>query len=208
MVSPRISNRTAILLVLVAGCSSRPSALHPPKISPSGASRAAISEFDRDGDGKLSKEEWGASPELTAVAKQYDTSSDGVLESDELQAGFTAWQENSAGPRQVPFTLLLDNQPLAGATVKLVPAAFFSDEIKPASSQTGPGGGGLLTLAPENMPKDAPKIELMQPGLYRIEITHPSRKIPAKYNTETTLGIEITSANPGPRGVHWSLSTK
>jgi hypothetical protein len=58
------------------------------------------------------------------------------------------------------------------------------------------------------MPKGAPQIELMQPGLYRIEVTHPSRKIPAKYNTETTLGIEITSANPGPRGVHWSLTTK
>jgi hypothetical protein len=208
MVSPRISRRSAIALALLAGCNSGPAALHPPKINPSKAARSAIAEFDRDGDDKLSKEEWGASPELSAVATQYDKSGDGTLDADELEGGFTAWQENSPGPRQVPFSVSLDNQPLAGATVRLVPAAFFSAEIKPVSSETGPGGGGLLTLAPEDMPKGAPNIELMQPGLYRIEVTHPSRKIPAKYNTETTLGIEITSANPGPRGVHWSLTTK
>jgi len=192
----------------MSGCSSRPAALYPPKINPTKAARAAIEALDRDGDGKLSKGEWGASPELSAIARQYDKSGDGMLDTDELQAGFVAWQENSPGPRQVPFSVSLDNQPLVGATVRLVPAAFFSSEIKPASAQTGPGGGGMLTLAPEDMPKGAPKIELMQPGLYRIEVTHPSRKIPAKYNTETTLGIEITSANPGPQGVHWSLSTK
>ena len=55
-------------------------------------------------------------------------------------------------------------------------------------------------MAAEDRPRNAPNIPLMQPGLYHVEITHPSTKIPAKYNTQTTLGIEITSGNPGPEG--------
>jgi hypothetical protein len=63
-------------------------------------------------------------------------------------------------------------------------------------------------MAAEDRPKNAPNMPLVQPGIYRVEITHPSVKIPAKYNTETTLGIEITSASPGPEGAIWSLTNK
>ena len=32
----------------------------------------------------------------------------------------------------------------------------------------------------------------MQLGYYRIEVTSDNKKIPAKYNTETTLGLEVS----------------
>ena len=32
----------------------------------------------------------------------------------------------------------------------------------------------------------------VRPGMYRIAITSPDVKIPAKYNDETTLGIEVS----------------
>ena len=42
-------------------------------------------------------------------------------------------------------------------------------------------------------------------------IVSKSRILPDKYLpstiAETTLGIEITSSNPGPQGVLWSLTT-
>jgi hypothetical protein len=63
-------------------------------------------------------------------------------------------------------------------------------------------------MSPDDMPKNAPKMPLVQPGLYSVEITHPSTKIPAKYNTATTLGIEVSSASPGPEGAVWNLTTK
>jgi hypothetical protein len=176
-------------------------------VNPATAAREAIIEYDRNGNGELSKDEWSTSPELAAVEKRYDANSDGVLEAGEIRAGVEEWRQNAVGPRQVPFTVSLNDLPLPGALVRLVPATFFGSHLKGASSETSPSGGGLLTMAPDDMPQGAPKLALVQPGLYRVEITHPSRKLPAKYNTETTLGIEITSSNPGPQGVHWSLNT-
>ncbi len=202
-----IRRRIAIALICIAGCSSHPGALRPPRVNPAKATQAAISEFDRNGDGELSKAEWSKSPELTVVAKRADANGDDKLTADEIRAAIEEWQQNAVGPRQVPFSVSLNDRPLSGATVRLVPAEFFGPELKPATSETGPGGGGFLTMAPEDMPPSAPKMALVEPGWYRVEVTHPTRKIPARYNTESTLGIEITSSNPGPQGVHWSLSS-
>jgi hypothetical protein len=33
----------------------------------------------------------------------------------------------------------------------------------------------------------------MPPGLYLVEISHPTMKIPAKYNEQTVLGKEVSS---------------
>jgi len=196
------------LLVVLAACSRGPGALRPPHIDASAAAAEVMKSLDRDGDGKLSRAEWAASPEIAAIAANYDKNSDGFLESAELVSGFEAWQKTGVGVRSVPFRVTLNGSPLAGATVRLVPADFLGNAVKPASAQTGQSGGGQLAMAAEDRPKNAPNMPLVQPGIYRVEITHPSVKIPAKYNTETTLGIEITSASPGPEGAIWSLTNK
>ena len=46
----------------------------------------------------------------------------------------------------------------------------------------------------------------MQPGLYRVEITHPTVTLPAKYNTETTLGREVSGDSLVGVDVHFELS--
>jgi hypothetical protein len=196
-----------IAFICVAGCSRGPAALHPPSVSSATAARAAIEKYDRNGDGKLSNDELAAAPELLVIADQCDANNDRALDADEIQAGIEKWKDSAVGPRQVPFTITLDSRPLAGAMVNLVPASFFGSELKGATGKSGPTGGGQLAMSPEDMPKAAPKLALVQAGLYRVEITHPSVKIPAKYNAESTLGIEVSSSNPGPQGVHWSLST-
>jgi hypothetical protein len=197
-----------VLAIVTAGCSGRPGAVRPPDVDSSGAASRAIEEFDRNGDGKLSTEEWAASPALNASSKTYDANSDGVLESDEIEQGIESWQSTGVGARPVPFKVQLDGRGLAGAQVRLVPAPFLGGSVKPAAGESGPGGGGSLSLAPEDMPRNAPKMPLVQPGLYAVEITHPTAKIPAKYNSETTFGMEVSSASPGPEGVVWNLKTK
>jgi len=198
-----------LLLVSAVGCSRGPGALRPPKVDIDDAAEAAISEFDQNSDGKLSKEEWSNSGALMAVVDHYDGNKDGSLDSDEIRAGLQNWQDRAVGPRPVPFVVQLDKVPLAGATVRLVPATFMGDQFKPATAEAGVGGAGHLAMSEADRPKNAPaNMALVQPGLYSIEITHPSKKIPAKYNTQTTLGIEVHSGNPGPQGVVWSLSNK
>jgi hypothetical protein len=191
-----------------AGCSQRPGAIRPPKVNASAAASAAIEQYDRNGDGKLAKDEWQASPALAAVATQYDKNGDSELTVEEIEAGIGTWQQTGIGARTVPFEVRWNGQPLAGATVRLEPAPFLGGAVKGASGQTSASGSGQFNMSSEDRPKNAPNMPLMQPGLYHVLVTHPSIKIPPKYNTETTIGIEVSSSNPGPEGVKWSLSSK
>jgi len=195
-------------LLFMAGCNSGPGAIQPPNVDPDDAAVAAIAENDSNGDGTLSQDEWSASPVLAAVAEQYDTSGDRVLGVEEIAEGIRFWQEGPVGARAVAFRVTFNGRPLSGATVRLVPASFLGEAVKAASGESGPTGTGKLRLRPEDIPKNAPNMALMQPGLYRVEITHPSVKIPPKYNSQTTLGIEISGSNPGPQGITWSLTAK
>ena len=197
-----------LALICAAGCSGQPGAVRPPDVDPGDAAQAAIEKHDRNADGALSKDELSSAPELASVIDTYDTSSDGALSVDEITAGIEGWHQAGVGARSVPFTVTLDGRPLAGATVRLVPADFVRDGVKPAEGTTNANGAGQFNMAPEDRPKNAPNIPLMQPGLYKVEITHPSTKVPAKYNTVTSLGIEISSGNPGPQGITWALSSK
>ena len=62
------------------------------------------------------------------------------------------------------------------------------------------GGAGMLGWKLEDRPANAPPLPLAPPGLYRVEITHPDREIPAKFNSRSTLGLETTVAARNPAG--------
>ncbi len=95
--------KTAALLVLSAvGCSRGPGAIRPPKVNAAAAATAAIEQYDRNADGKLSKEEWMASPDLAAVGTQYDKDGDGQLTAEEISAGVAAWQQTGVGRGRSP----------------------------------------------------------------------------------------------------------
>jgi hypothetical protein len=198
--------QAGIVFILATGCSSRPGAIRPPGVDPEDAAAAAIEKYDRNRDDALSRDEWSQVPELAAVAAGYDSSGDSALSAEEIAEGIRIWQEGPVGARPVPFKITVNGRPLAGATVRLLPADFLGDAVKGASGESGPGGSGKLRLAAEDLPKNAPNMALVQPGLYRVEITHPTVKIAAKYNSQTTLGVEITGSNPGPLGIDWALS--
>jgi hypothetical protein len=197
--------RIGIASLVIAGCNSRPGAIRPPSVDPDDVASTAIEQFDANRDGALSEDEWKSSPALAAVLGQYDTSGDRILSTDEIAEGIRSWQSGPVGVRVVPFKISYNGRPLMGATVTLMPAEFLGDAVKPASGESGQLGAGKLSLATEDLPKNAPNMPLVQPGLYRVEITHPSLKIPEKYNSQTTLGIEISGNNPGPQGVTWDL---
>ena len=42
-----------------------------------------------------------------------------------------------------------------------------------------------------NLPKDQRMLKGAHCGIYKIEVTHPTRDIPARYNAETVLGVEV-----------------
>jgi hypothetical protein len=168
LTAARVYRVLGLAMVLLSGCNRGPGAIRPPDVDADDAAQAAIELHDGDGDGQLSKDELLKSPALQSVAAQYDTGHDGTLSADEIGSGIDTWKRTGVGVRFVPFAVQWNGRPLAGATVRLVPAPFLGDSIKPASGETNQNGGGQLNLAAEDRPKNAPNIALMQPGLYQV----------------------------------------
>src|SRR5829696_2908894 len=120
------------LLIAFAGCSNRPGAIRPPNVDADEAAATVVEQLDGDGDGKLAQAEWASSAVIAAVATNYDKNADGLLDSSEIAGGIALWQQAGVGARSVPFRVMLNGAPLVGATVRLVPADFLGDAVKPA----------------------------------------------------------------------------
>jgi hypothetical protein len=142
---------------------------------------------------------------------KYDSDGDGKVSREEIRARFQTWGNQKLAFMGASFVVQLDGQPLDGATVNFVPEPYLGENVKPASGMTGPTGLARLQHADEFLPKTANGrvIPGVFGGTYKIEVTHPSRTIPAKYNTATEIGEEIAfDLNPTDAPVHLSLTSK
>jgi hypothetical protein len=196
-----------VAMLLLAGCSGRPGRLSPPKVSADAAADEALETFDQNQDGSLAEDELAKCPGLAHVFSDYDSNGDKQLSGEEIAAGIRVWAEGKMGMTSWPFQVRFNGRPLEGAQVKLIPEPFLGDAIKPASGEAGRGGHGSLGIALEELPSNAPKRPLIQPGIYRVEITHPSTQIPAQYNTESTIGLEVAAHTLNPGGFIWNLTS-
>jgi hypothetical protein len=196
-------------IAILSGCSGRPGRVSTPKVNPNSAAQQAVQELDKNSDGQLSPDELKTSPPLLDALPSYDVDHNASLSQREIADGISRWSLRGIGALALPFTVRFDGRPLEGAQVKLVPAPFLDDAIRPATGVADRTGSGSLNMAAEDRPSNAPKnLPLIQPGLYTVEITHPSIKVPAKYNSQTTLGLEASVAGQNPSGVTWSLTSK
>jgi hypothetical protein len=198
-----------LLAIFACGCSGRPSRVDTPDVDAQDAAELALKELDRDGDAALNADELKACPSLVNAMPMYDSDKDGALSQAELVAGIESWSKRGVGGIPLPFTVRLDGRPLVGAQVKLTPLPFLGDAVKPAFGEADGSGSGSLNMAAEDRPSHLPKnLPLVQPGLFSVEVTHPTVKVPAKFNTATTLGLETAIAGQSPAGVTWDLSSR
>ena len=185
------------LLAVVAGCSSRPSRVAQARIDPQSAAKAAMAAYDADGNGSLSAQELQKCPALARSIARCDANKDGSLTADEIAARIRTWQEQRVGLMRFYCRVVRNRAPLAGAAVRFVPEPFLGGEVKPASGTTDATGTVFLSVAASDLPADQQGLTGVQPGLYKVEITHPKIKLPAKFNSETTLGQEVSLDGEG-----------
>ncbi len=169
-----------------------PPRILPPKIDPRAAGAAAIKQFDANGDGKISGKELDKCPGLKAAIDQVDRNGDGTITAEEIAARIKAWQDSKLGRMSLGCRVTHNGKPLAGAEVKFVPEKFLGDNLKIATGKTNAAGVTMITATNGRFPG-------VPPGFYRVEITKPGEKIPAKYNTQTILGQEVALDAQGIR---------
>ncbi|MEM9658969.1 MAG: EF-hand domain-containing protein, partial [Planctomycetota bacterium] len=160
-----------------------------------GMAAAAMEQADSNGDGFLSEEELTASaPGLGYNLEAIDTDGDGQLSMEEIAARIKEYRDMGVGLASTTCLVTLKGRPLPNATVKFIPEPFLGDIVEPATGTTTIDG--LV-----RMKADGSDVKAVRVGMYRVEITDPRGKVPAKYNTETEQGIEVSGMTDPNRNI-------
>jgi hypothetical protein len=184
----------AFLTLDCAGCSERGGRANPPKYS-SGAGSVALAHYDSNQDCGISGQEYHRVPALLASLHQVDVNNDGKITADEIDARIKSWLDSRVGESAVRCLVLLDGTPLHNADILFEPEAFLGPHVQPAYGKTGTAGIAGISVAKEHLAD--PRFAGVANGWYKIRITSDTITIPARYNTETTLGCEVAA------DAHW-----
>ncbi len=174
-------------LSTTVGCGDRRSYL----VDPAESSQAAVEQHDKNGDALLDESELKDCPGLLGALRAFDDSKDKKLSREEIAEEIDYMFQRNSGLTAITCSVALDGSPLSGATVKFVPEKFLGDKIKTAEGITNGAGIASMSIPVEELPKELRRTAALRVGIYRVEITHPMKKVPAKYNTESELGFDF-----------------
>jgi hypothetical protein len=186
----------ALWLVILAGCSHRPSRFEAPAVNPESAAAGAIELYDADGDAKLSRGELAKCPGILSKIALYDQNGDGTVEESEIAQRLAELLKHGPGGTGLNALVYYNGRPLSGATVVLDPEPYLGDGIQTAQGVTNGSGSTNLAIPPEYVPEHLRRIKSVHYGTFKVRITHPTIPLPARYNTATELGYETESGNP------------
>lgn len=186
---------------LVMGCSRGPARVKQPTIDPVAAGVRALEAYDSNRDGTIAGGELDASPALKSALARFDANQDGGISAAEIAERVKAWKMMKTGLASVRCQVMLDGKPLAGATVDFVPEPFLGEHVKPASGTVNQFGDAAPTVSDADKPD--PKLPGgVHFGLFTVKIAKPTGgkdTIPARYNSKSTLGLEVSYDEPGIR---------
>jgi hypothetical protein len=194
---------SATVAILLTGCGSKPTRVTVPEFDPPVMSAAALEKKDANRDGAVSADELQDWPGLKAALGKIDRNQDGKADQGEIEQHLRDYSASRIGLQSLTCFVTVNGAPLSDATVDFIPEEFLAAVIKPARAVTGATGSGPVLPVDGGIPGIAP-------GIYRVTI---SRKIgdremlPAKYNTATELGFEVSAASGGAPA-KFDLSTK
>jgi hypothetical protein len=161
--------------------------------------------LDTNKDGKIAGPELDKAPGLKAALKVMKTDATQGVTGAQISDRFTYWIESKIGSQPVSCVVLRNGQPLVGATVKFVPEIFLIGIIK-VTPQGKTDENGIANISLPTTPGPEADPPGIGPGMYRVEITKEGENIPAKYNTATELGQEVSLDNPEiPNNIKFDL---
>jgi hypothetical protein len=206
--SPGFGALACFCLTLLAGCTQGPRAVELPSVDASDVAAFAMEHYDANHDGAIDAAEMASCPPLVVALASYDVDSNGQLSVGEIEAHMTRLYGPGAALTGVDCTVAVNGRPLRGATVKFRPVEMHESSIKPAQGVTDDSGVARMAMDDKELPDDLKGARLMQPGLYHVEITHPTVTLPARYNAATELGFEVDPSERGGVSARFDLSSK
>jgi hypothetical protein len=190
----------AFSLVPLAGCSGRAPIVAPP-LDPPAAASAAFAEYDRNHDGYLDTKELDACPALKSALPRlgHDRSR---LGKDELEARFKQYKDSNIGLFVISLHVTFDGKPLSQAVIDIEPEKFMGASARAAAATTDDLGRATPRTG---------EVQGCQYGCYRVRVSRKQgdvETIPARYNAQTTLGLEIGPQEHGGGRHDLRLSSK
>jgi hypothetical protein len=190
--------------LLLGGCRFSSSTIEVPEWDPAAAADRALSEYDTNGDRKLSREELKKSPGLLSAIDAFDQDGDRSISGDELTSKLNEIRQQDAALVEITCVVTRGGQPLEGATVKFVPEPFMGEDVKPAMGVTARDGTAFPSVDEQELPEDfRGRVRGVPCGVFRVLVTHPTIAVPARYNTQTELGRIISRRDHEPLTVNF-----
>jgi hypothetical protein len=181
-----------VAAVSAAGCAKRTEKLAPPEVSPASAAAKAMELYDADKDASLSKKELEKVPGILKVVGRYDADKDGKVSQGELQDRLEKFVNNQLGQMSYSCLVTMGGRPLQDAEVRFVPESFLEGMIQPAKGLTDAAGSAVMTLDPALAAPGSVLGLGVQWGIYKIQVSHPSARIPDRFGANSTVGLEIS----------------
>ena len=171
--------------LLATGCNNGPKRVAAPKLDAKEITDKVMSTFDSNSDGVLDESELESAPSLAYSLKAIDTNENGQLETAEIQDRFATYVRLKIARKRFNMQIRRKGRPLPDATVEMVPAPFMEGLIAPANGVTEADGVATMDA------KLSARRATVNLGFYRIKVNSDKKKIAAKYNEQTTLGVEV-----------------
>ncbi|MEX2306911.1 MAG: hypothetical protein WD738_04935 [Pirellulales bacterium] len=184
----------AVSLLGLTGCNTGPAAIPPVDVDIDRVVNQLFVDFDSDKNGGLSEDELAASPPLAQCLSNCRRDRGQEISAQQLKKNLEVVFDRRSSLVSASCVVRRNGQPLVGAEVRFVPLPVLQGILPIATGVTDSEGTAMVAPPREELPREAPNVAgLMPPGLYLVEITHPTMKIPEKYNQKTVLGKEVSS---------------
>ena len=182
----------AASICLLCGCNQGPARLLLPDLDPAASAELAMAEFDSDGSGSLSQSELESCPAIGTALDRFDFDGNGEVSAEEIEQRMEEWIEKKSASIPITLKVTLDGKGLGDAQVDFIPMDMMGEAGFAGSGLTEPSGMARISPNLDEAPEAYKRMKGIPPGLYSIKVSHPEQSIPAKYNEETILGVEVS----------------